>query len=49
MRLKRKYGVTRHRKSYNLRGFSFREFLNLQTGMQFQSYTLDDIIANHKK
>ncbi|MCK9180774.1 MAG: AAA family ATPase [Bacteroides sp.] len=36
-------------KSYNLRGFSFREFLNLQTGMQFQSYTLDDIIANHKK
>lgn len=22
-------------KSYNLRGFSFREFLNLQTGMKF--------------
>lgn len=26
-------------KSYNLRGFSFREFLNLSTGMQFPSYS----------
>ncbi len=35
-------------KSYNLRGFSFREFLNLQTGNNFQPYTLDDILHNHE-
>ena len=31
-------------KSYNLRGFSFREFLNLQTGNQFHPYSLEDIL-----
>ncbi|WP_071145961.1 ATP-binding protein [Bacteroides ihuae] len=36
-------------KSYNLRGFSFREFLNLQTGMRFRSYTLEEIINNHEQ
>jgi predicted AAA+ superfamily ATPase len=36
-------------KSYNLRGFSFREFLNLQAGTNFQSYTLDEILTNHEK
>lgn len=36
-------------KSYNLRGFSFREFLNLQTGNDFKVYTLDEIINNHEK
>lgn len=35
-------------KSYNLRGFSFREFLNLQTGNKFKPYTLEDIIENHE-
>ena len=34
--------------SYNLRGFSFREFLNLQTGNQFQPYTLDEILNDHE-
>lgn len=34
--------------SYNLRGFSFREFLNLQTGMRFRAYTLDEILKNHE-
>lgn len=34
-------------KSYNLRGFSFREFLNLQTGNNFPTYSLADIIAHH--
>ena len=29
-------------KSYNLRGFSFREYLNLQTGMKFRAYTLEE-------
>ena len=36
-------------KSYNLRGFSFREFLNLMTGNQFHSYSLDDILNNHER
>ena len=36
-------------KSYNLRGFSFREFLNLQTGSNFNSYDLEDILAHHEK
>lgn len=36
-------------KSYNLRGFSFREFLNLHTGNQFGSYTLDEILNNHEQ
>jgi len=33
--------------SYNLRGFSFREFLNLETANTLKSYTLDEIIQNH--
>ena len=36
-------------KSYNLRGFSFREFLNLMTSNQFHSYSLDDILHNHER
>lgn len=35
-------------KSYNLRGFSFREFLNLQTGNHFEPYTLDEILNSHE-
>jgi uncharacterized protein len=33
--------------SYNLRGFSFREFLNLHTGTDIRSYKLSEIIQNH--
>ena len=33
--------------TYNLRGFSFREYLNLQTGLRLQSYSLEDILAHH--
>lgn len=36
-------------KSYNLRGFSFREFLNLMTGRDFPAYTLDDILHRHEQ
>ena len=36
-------------KSYNLRGFSFREFLNYMSGHNFPSYSLDDIIKNHEE
>ncbi len=34
-------------KTYNLRGFSFREYLNLQTGLRFRSYSLEEIIQRH--
>ena len=36
-------------KSYNLRGFSFREFLNLQTGNNMKPFTLDEILQNHER
>lgn len=32
---------------YNLRGFSFREYLSLQTRREFKAYSLDDILHNH--
>lgn len=34
---------------YNLRGFSFREFLNIILGKNFQAYALRDIIENHEQ
>lgn len=34
-------------KVYNLRGFSFREFLNLITSNNFKAYTFDEIMSNH--
>lgn len=38
------YGIA---KIYYLRGLSFREFLNKQSGHNFPPYTLDEILANH--
>lgn len=35
--------------SYNLRGFSFREFLNLMSGNSFPAYTFDEVIENHQE
>ena len=35
-------------KSYNLRGFSFREFLNLLTDNNFRAYTLEEILQDHE-
>lgn len=35
-------------KSYNLRGLSFREFLNYKTGLDFQPYTLGEILNGHE-
>lgn len=35
-------------KSYNLRGFSFREFINLQTDNHFRPYSLEEILADHE-
>lgn len=34
---------------YNLRGFSYREFLNILLKKEFQAYSLEDIITNHKE
>lgn len=36
-------------KSYNLRGFSFREYLNLETGNKFRAYTLNEILDGHER
>ena len=34
--------------SYNLRGFSFREYLNIKSGLSFHTYTLSEILSNHE-
>lgn len=34
---------------YNLRGFSFREFLNIITNSNLKPYTLKEILSNHKE
>lgn len=36
-------------KSYNLRGFSFREYMNLVTDSDFPAATLDDILTSHEQ
>jgi hypothetical protein len=36
-------------KSYNLRGFSFREFINLMTGNTFRPYSLEEILHDHER
>lgn len=36
-------------KVYYLRGFSFREYLNLQSGNCFCAYTLQEILENHEQ
>ena len=35
--------------SHNLRGFSFREYLNLMAGTDFKPYTLDEILGDHER
>jgi len=36
-------------KSYNLRGFSFREYLNMMAGTDFPLYKLEDLRQNHEQ
>ena len=36
-------------KSYNMRGFSFREFINLMTGNEFRPYSLEEILQDHER
>ncbi len=33
--------------SYHLRGFSFREYLNLMAGMNFPAYSFEEVLNNH--
>ncbi len=33
--------------SYNLRGFSFREYLNLKTGLSLKPHSLEEILTHH--
>ena len=33
---------------YVLHGFSFREYINLQTGNNFQTFSLHDILYDHE-
>lgn len=35
-------------RSYNLRGLSLREFINLQAGTHFQPFSLSEIVNNHE-
>ena len=35
--------------SYNLRGFSFREFFNLMSGNSFPAYTFEEILVGHQE
>lgn len=35
--------------SYHLRGFSFREFLNLMSGNEFPIFRLEEVIQNHEE
>ena len=35
-------------KVYNLRGFSLREYLNLQAHVQLDTYSLEDILQHHE-
>lgn len=35
--------------SYNLRGFSFREFVNMMSGSNLRSYKLEEIMENHEE
>jgi len=49
MRLKEDPFIKDVVKSYNLRGFSFREFLNLKTGNNFRAFTLDEILSSHRQ
>ena len=36
-------------RTYVLHGFSFREYINLQTGNDFRPYSIDDLLNNHEQ
>jgi predicted AAA+ superfamily ATPase len=41
--------LSRRADVFELQGLSFREFLNLQIGTQFEEITLEDILKNHEE
>lgn len=48
LRLNNRIGdLSRRIATYDLRGLSFREYLNFTTSFDFQSITLNDLLANH--
>lgn len=46
---KSKYDLSRRLVYYELKGLSFREYLNLDQGFDFRPYSLESIIKNHVK
>lgn len=42
-----KYDLSRRAVLYSVNGMSFREFIEFETNIKFESYTLDDILNNH--
>ena len=48
MRLKENPDLCGKVVSYNLRGFSFREFLNVMSGSQFPVFSLETILQDHQ-
>ena len=36
-------------RTYVLHGFSFREYINLQTGNDFRPYSIDELLTNHEQ
>lgn len=49
MKLEEEESVASLVDTYNLRGFSYREFLNIMHGKNFKAYTLDEIMTNHQE
>lgn len=47
--LKGKADLSRRAVVYRMQGLSFREFLQIETGIQFTSYSLEQIIENHEQ
>ncbi len=47
--LKGNADLSRRAVIYRMQGLSFREFLQIETGKQFEIYTLKDILKNHEK
>jgi predicted AAA+ superfamily ATPase len=41
--------LSRRAVAYTMQGLSFREYLNLGSGIAFPSYTLEEILRNHEK
>ena len=47
--LKGKADLSRRAVVYRMQGLSFREFLQIETGQQFDSYSLEQVLENHEQ